>query len=236
MEGWEAAQLDHQKGMKYREIADKYGVSVSAVKSWAARYWKKKVAQKVATKKGKKLQPSDATLQPKNPKSGGQPGNQNAIGNAGGGAPKGNTNNLRHGFYWDTLTDEERQMLDKREMLTEEDRLQNELTLWEVRERRLMQEIAQQRAIASGLAVQSVKKTGNETTTIAISTRENIHRMNVLLNTAQRSHLRCIEALENIKNRQSLKPPDTSERVDMSGLSEDDLRALAREAAKVSEQ
>ena len=41
---------DYCNGMKYKDIAEKYGVSLSAVKSWATRYWK------VATK-GKKLQP-----------------------------------------------------------------------------------------------------------------------------------------------------------------------------------
>ena len=37
----EQAFADYQQGMKYREIAEKYGVSLSAVKSWATRYWKK---------------------------------------------------------------------------------------------------------------------------------------------------------------------------------------------------
>ena len=41
--------------MKYKDIAAKYGVSVSAVKSWKSRYWKNKKLQpkksKVATKK-----------------------------------------------------------------------------------------------------------------------------------------------------------------------------------------
>ncbi len=32
---------DYKRGMKYKDIAEKYGVSLSAVKSWAARYWKK---------------------------------------------------------------------------------------------------------------------------------------------------------------------------------------------------
>ena len=32
---------DWKKGMKYQEIADKYGISLSTVKSWAVRYWKK---------------------------------------------------------------------------------------------------------------------------------------------------------------------------------------------------
>lgn len=50
MEIRDKAFADYQAGMKYKEIAEKYGVSLSAVKSWATRYWK------VATKK-KKLQP-----------------------------------------------------------------------------------------------------------------------------------------------------------------------------------
>ena len=41
--------------MKYKDIAAKYGVTVSAVKSWKSRYWKDKKLQpkkkKVATKK-----------------------------------------------------------------------------------------------------------------------------------------------------------------------------------------
>lgn len=37
----EQAYVDYKKGMKYKDIAEKYGVSLSAVKSWAARYWKK---------------------------------------------------------------------------------------------------------------------------------------------------------------------------------------------------
>ena len=32
---------DWKNGMKYKEIAEKYGISLSTVKSWAVRYWKK---------------------------------------------------------------------------------------------------------------------------------------------------------------------------------------------------
>lgn len=49
------AYIDYMAGMKYKDIAAKYGVSLSAVKSWATRYWKdaKKLQpkSKVATKK-----------------------------------------------------------------------------------------------------------------------------------------------------------------------------------------
>lgn len=54
-EKWELAYDDYLSDMKYKDIASKYGVSVSAVKSWKARYWKDKKLQpkktKVATKK-----------------------------------------------------------------------------------------------------------------------------------------------------------------------------------------
>ena len=50
----EEAYIDWKNGMKYKDIASKYGVSESAVKSWATRYWK---STEVATKKQKKLQP-----------------------------------------------------------------------------------------------------------------------------------------------------------------------------------
>ena len=48
------AYLDYKAGMKYKDIAHKYGVSLSAVKSWASRYWK--AAQESCNQK-KKLQP-----------------------------------------------------------------------------------------------------------------------------------------------------------------------------------
>lgn len=59
-EKWELAYDDYISGMKYKDIATKYGVSISAVKSWKSRYWKDKKLQpkksKVATKKvAKKL-------------------------------------------------------------------------------------------------------------------------------------------------------------------------------------
>ncbi|CAK1224185.1 Uncharacterized conserved protein YjcR [Fructobacillus evanidus] len=52
------AKHDYLAGMKYKEIADKYDVSLSTVKSWKSRYWsnEKKVAtsdKKVATKSQK---------------------------------------------------------------------------------------------------------------------------------------------------------------------------------------
>jgi phage terminase small subunit len=57
VEKWELAYKDYQNGMKYKEIAAKYDVSINTVKSWKSRKWgappEKKVAhktQKVAHK------------------------------------------------------------------------------------------------------------------------------------------------------------------------------------------
>lgn len=48
----EQAYQDYKSGMKYKDIAAKYGMKLSTVKSWAARYWKKG-----CTPGEKKLQP-----------------------------------------------------------------------------------------------------------------------------------------------------------------------------------
>lgn len=79
------AYLDYKAGVKYKDIAAKYGVSLSTVKSWAVRYWK---AEKVATK-DKKVATKSAKvatkrLQPKK---------------HAGGAPRRNTNAVKHGLF-----------------------------------------------------------------------------------------------------------------------------------------
>ena len=64
MEKYELAFEDFRKGLRYKDIAEKHGVSLSAVKSWAARQgWKDKLqpkSKKVATEE-KKLQPESET-------------------------------------------------------------------------------------------------------------------------------------------------------------------------------
>lgn len=80
-------------GMKYKDIADKYGVSLNTVKSWKVRHkWDKKgmhtKSEKVCTQKKKH---------------GGQPGNKNAVGH---GAPKRNKNAEKFGFFSKYLPEE----------------------------------------------------------------------------------------------------------------------------------
>ncbi|AVO22586.1 phage terminase small subunit [Aeribacillus composti] len=80
----ELAYQDYLKGMKYKEIAEKYGVTINTVKSWKTRYkWSR---DGVHTK--------EKSVHTK--KRGGQVGNQNAKGH---GAPKNNQNAKKHGFF-----------------------------------------------------------------------------------------------------------------------------------------
>lgn len=53
MKNWEQAYEDYKSGMKYKEIATKYEVSINTVKSWKSRKWGAPPAEKVAHKKKK---------------------------------------------------------------------------------------------------------------------------------------------------------------------------------------
>lgn len=91
-------------------------------------------------------------------KRGGQPGNKNAVGNNGG-APAGNTNALKHGGYsqifWDTLDDEEKELINTMEKDPEQ-MLLDEISLLTVRERRILKSIKKFGEMKGGLAVASV--------------------------------------------------------------------------------
>ncbi len=87
------AEQDYMSGMKYKDIAEKYGVTLNTVKSWKVRYgWNKKgvhtKSEKVCTQKRKH---------------GGQPGNKNAVGH---GAPSKNKNAEKFGFFSKYLPEE----------------------------------------------------------------------------------------------------------------------------------
>jgi uncharacterized protein YjcR len=80
------AYKDYVKGLKYKDLAEKYGVSVNTIKSWKQRHgWERK-----------KGTPSEKSVDSKKC---GQPGNKNALGNRGGAAPLRNQNAVTHGFF-----------------------------------------------------------------------------------------------------------------------------------------
>ena len=216
------AYEDYKKGMKYKDIAKKYKVSESAVKSWAARYWK---TGKVATENKKVATISDKKLRRK---SGGAPkGNKNALGNIGGGAPKGNKNNYKHGLYetieFDFLTDEEKDMLREIGHIDEEVELEKQIVLCSIRERRLIKSIQEKKDARGGLSLESVikrkletkgsvmdaKQTQDETTTKTISSFELMLRLEAELTRVQAKKTRCIEALSKLRSEKENKDKDT---------------------------
>lgn len=76
------AYRDYQRGMKYKDIAEKYGVSLNTVKSWKKRYgW----TREKGAHKTKGVHTKGAPI-----------GNKNAAGH---GPPKGNQNAIVHGFF-----------------------------------------------------------------------------------------------------------------------------------------
>ena len=54
-QNYDLAYIDYRKGMKYKEIAEKYGVTINTVKSWKTRYKWSKDGKKVCTQNQKKV-------------------------------------------------------------------------------------------------------------------------------------------------------------------------------------
>lgn len=89
---WEDALHDYESGMKYKEIAEKYSVSLNTVKSWKTRHWNKKsvhAKEKCAHKRR-----------------GAQPGNKNSKG-----GPPGNQKAKKHGLFAKWLPEEVNQII-----------------------------------------------------------------------------------------------------------------------------
>ena len=89
---WEDALHDYESGMKYKEIAEKYSVSLNTVKSWKTRHWNQKgvhTKEKCAHKK-----------------KGAQPGNKNSKG-----GPPGNQKAKKHGLFAKWLPEEVNQII-----------------------------------------------------------------------------------------------------------------------------
>lgn len=95
------AKQDYLEGMKQKDIAAKYNISINTLKSWIKRYgWSEE--KKSYNKKGAPKKKKGAPLN-----------NENAKGNKGGAAPIGNLNSIKHGAYQSIYSD----------MLTTEDQI-----------------------------------------------------------------------------------------------------------------
>lgn len=152
-ENYELAYEDYKNGMKQKDIAAKYNVSINTVKSWQQRKWKgmdnnTDSSQKVCTPNKKSMHTKSGAPQGnKNAvgNAGGAPrGNSNAKGNKGGSAPTGNKNAVTTGEYetimWDYLDDEEKEIF---ESIETDPLFQIDMTIRElsIRQRRMMKRI-----------------------------------------------------------------------------------------------
>jgi len=119
-------------GMKYAEIADKCGVSISAVKMWASRDWKNKNDTKVTevTKVTNEKVTKKSSCQ--NTK-GGQKHNTNAV-----------KHGAYRGFFADNLNEEELAYMSK-ELPKSEEQYIEEIKITTIREKRLLDQISMYR-------------------------------------------------------------------------------------------
>ena len=128
----EQAEADYQSGLKYKEIAEKYGVSLNTVKSWKTRYgWQKVCTQNKKGVHTKKYAP------PPPPK-----GNQRAKGNRGGHAPPGNHNAVTHGLFAKIIPEGDMDLLEESGKLQG---LEYELQVARYKVNRLIREQQQQK-------------------------------------------------------------------------------------------
>lgn len=148
---------DYQNGEKPKALAEKTGISINTIKSWI----KRDKARKASAKKDAPQSQKGASS---NKKKGAPVGNKNARGNRGGGAPLRNHNAEKHGafcgFYWDSIDDDERSMIESMDD-DEEEHLIRQIQMFSLRERRFMQRIRQYKEADEknlGLAVKSVSK------------------------------------------------------------------------------
>lgn len=150
-------KADYLKGIKPKDLSEKYDTSINTIKSWIKRYgWNKEDNKKGASKEKK-----DAPLKRKR---GAPTGSKNALGNHGG-APVGNTNAVKHGayskIYWDVLDEEEKEMIE--DVPTDEEMLLIEqIQLFSIRERRIMKAINKYRNIKGEVYVAGVMRSENK--------------------------------------------------------------------------
>lgn len=141
---------NNKSNIKLKDIAAKLGESEGTIRKWKCTdKWEEK--QKGTFQKDKGNVPKKKRGAPK--------GNKNSVGH---GAPLGNKNAVTHGgytqIYWDTLTDEEKALIDTMDT-DEEIMLLEQIKVCTIRERRLMIALNKLETQKSPLVVDSVLMT-----------------------------------------------------------------------------
>lgn len=142
------AETLYRKGFKTAEIADRLGVPAGTVRRWKAEQdWDKNQPDQRSEKRSDNERKTSTDIERKTSarKRGGQPGNVNSVNS---GAPIQNKNAEKHGaysrIYWDTLDPEEAELIEGISK-DEEQLLMEQIQLFSIRERRIMQAIKKYR-------------------------------------------------------------------------------------------
>lgn len=189
---------DWKKGMKYQEIADKYGISLSTVKSWAVRYWKKNETKEVATGEKKVATTTAKKLQLLEKK---------------GGAPKGNKNHLKHRIYekilFEFLSQEEQELFLQQD-IDEVEECKKMIRFCDLQILKFMRKIKELEEKNGGFVVSGVskkkvtvinkKQSANEAcveqiTTNTVTVHELILKYNNEIEKAKKQKMKCLEVL-----------------------------------------
>ena len=221
-----AKQLWLESGKKrmLKEIAAELGVSETQVRKWKSQdRWDDdgKVTLPQESAKGK----GNVTKRPR----GAPQGNQNAMGNHGG-APKGNTNSMKHGAYRQIFADilsEEEHVFVENMSFNQADLIWQEIATLTTRERYLMREIVKLRSNSSNLAIHTVCKEGDDTSTTAVNTIQYIRVYEAELTKVQRAKAMYVRMLMEVEKQRLDEPTSGQDEVDLSGISEEELRRLA---------
>ncbi|CUM02075.1 phage terminase small subunit [Listeria monocytogenes] len=118
MEKYKLAEQDYNAGMKYKDIAKKYDVSLDTVKSWKKRYgwYRDRGAPELKGVHTKE-------------RGGASNGNKHAVGNKGGAAPKNNQNALKHGLYSKYMPDETLEIMNSMKEMSAPDLIWNQIQI-----------------------------------------------------------------------------------------------------------
>jgi uncharacterized protein YjcR len=147
----EAKKL-YRKGNKLVDIAKHLNVPEGTIRRWKSTYqWDVDSPQKSKENARKKTNVTNAE--------------KANVRSPAGGAPLGSQNHLTHGgysaIYWDTLDDEERELIEALDM-GEETQLLDQIRLFTVRERRLLVAIKKVRSKETDQTLESVTRSENK--------------------------------------------------------------------------
>ena len=183
---------DYKAGKTYKQIAEKHGVTYNEVIYLARKLQWKRESNLSKVKKG----------------------NQNAKGNKGGpGAEERNTRALKTGeyetIYDDLLTDEEKAIMQQKELYDKKYQIMSEIKILSIRERRILKKIQDLQSGKEMSIVRMSKSSSNNvsyrnngtlTTTEAESTANIIQRFEEALTRVQEAKRRYLDSYHKIEN------------------------------------